>query len=45
MAHASSSVMVSWLLEPMCAPPESTEPETTMIMLEPIGPMVPLVTW
>lgn len=35
MAQASSSVMVSWLPEPMRTPPETAEPESTMIMLEP----------
>ena len=35
IAHASSSVMVSWLPEPIRTPPASTEPESTMIMFEP----------
>ncbi len=35
MAQASSSVIVSWLPEPIRTPPETAEPERTMIMLEP----------
>ena len=37
MAQASSSVMVSWLPEPIRAPPDRIEPDRTMIMLEPIS--------
>jgi hypothetical protein len=35
MAQASSSVMVSWLPEPIRTPPWVTLPERTMIMFEP----------
>ena len=35
MAQASSSVMVSWLPEPIRTPPDRIEPDRTMIMLEP----------